>query len=447
MKTPISDFVQGYAQSQSVRLHMPGHKGQRLVGPEALDITEIDGADVLYRGQGIIAESQEHASRLFGSGKTLYSTEGSSLSIRAMVYLVSLWARMQGHSAKILAGRNAHKTFMSACALCDMEVSWLYGAAEETLLSCTITAEELRCAIDREKPTAVYLTSPDYLGQMANVAVLSRICHEKGVLLLVDNAHGAYLHFLPEPCHPLDLGADLVCDSAHKTLPVLTGGAYLHLSPHAPQALAPLMEQAMMLFASTSPSYLILQSLDACNAVLAGDFPQRLKDSTQTVRELKKELHDHGYSLIGEEALKITLAPKAFGYTGEEISDILWQHGIVSEFSDRDFWVGMISPENTPDDLRRLRDALLSLPRRQSIQEKAAAVPRLTPVLSIREALFAPTEIIPAAQSAGHILADHSIGCPPAIPIAICGERLDESAVCAFAYYGVEMVRVVKEDQ
>ena len=116
MNTPICDFARRYADSGALRLHMPGHKGAPLLGPEPYDLTEIDGADSLYEASGIIRESEENASSLFGC-TTLYSTEGSSLCIRAMLYLTVIYARQKGQRPLIAAGRNAHKAFVSAAAL------------------------------------------------------------------------------------------------------------------------------------------------------------------------------------------------------------------------------------------------------------------------------------------------------------------------------------------
>ena len=238
MNTPICDFVRSYAAKDPLRLHMPGHKGRPVLGPEALDITEVEGADVLYHARGIIRESEENAASLFGTAATFYSTEGSSLCIRAMLHLALLQAKEEGREPLILAGRNAHKTFLSAIALLDLEVEWLYPSQEAGLLSCPVEPAQLEAAFAGErKPTAVYVTAPDYLGNLLDIRALAELCHRHGALLLVDNAHGAYLHFLPQPIHPMDLGADLCCDSAHKTLPVLTGGAYLHISRTAPAGL------------------------------------------------------------------------------------------------------------------------------------------------------------------------------------------------------------------
>ncbi|MCR5825734.1 MAG: amino acid decarboxylase, partial [Oscillospiraceae bacterium] len=344
MNTPICDFVRAYARTAPLRLHMPGHKGVGALGVEALDITEVPGADVLYAPEGIIAESEANAAALFGSGTSVYSAEGSSLCIRAMLYLVQLQARATGRTPAVLAGRNAHKTFLSAVALLDLPVDWLY-ADGGSLLSCPIDAAALERRLSAGSYAAVYLTSPDYLGNRVDLAALAAVCHAHGALLLTDNAHGAYLHFMSTPQHPLDLGADLCCDSAHKTFGVLTGGAYLHLAKHAPQRLHAAANRAMALFASTSPSYLILQSLDAMNAALAQGFSEQLQDCAAQVADLERALRAQGWALTHGEPLKLTLLPKARGYTGTEVAAQLARRGIVCELADPDHVVFMFTPQ------------------------------------------------------------------------------------------------------
>ena len=130
MKTPIADFVKMYANSERVRAHMPGHKGANALGCERYDITEVEGADVLYHSDGIIRESERNAQRLFGTARTLYSCEGSSLSVRAMLYLAVVCAKKEGKAPLVFAGRNAHKAFLCACALLDVEVEWMWGEKE-----------------------------------------------------------------------------------------------------------------------------------------------------------------------------------------------------------------------------------------------------------------------------------------------------------------------------
>lgn len=439
MDTPICDFVRRYAGSGALRLHMPGHKGIGPLGCEALDITEIDGADSLYDAASIIAQSEENASRLFGC-PTFYSTEGASQCIRAMVYLATLHARSQGKTPRIAAARNVHKTFLSAVALLDTAVCWIYPKAQSTYLSCDLTGDDVERTILEEAPTAVYVTSPDYLGNLADIEALAQVCHRHGVLLLVDNAHGAYLRFLQPSRHPMDLGADLCCDSAHKTLPVLTGGAYLHVGD---ADLAAQTKNALALFGSTSPSYLILQSLDAANRYLSGDYPTRLTAFCKKLSALKVRLADSGYHLTGHEPLKLTIDVKSYGYTGKELAQLLQAQNIVCEFADPDFWVAMLTPETDDASLTRLEKALLSIPARPAILEVAPAFCKCQQILSVRQAVLSPCQTLPAEACAGRILAAASVGCPPAVPILVCGEQIDENAIRCFRYYGIDHCTVV----
>lgn len=438
MDTPICDFARNYAKKDTIRLHMPGHKGKNQLGVESMDITEIDGADSLYEADGIIRQSEENVSRLFGC-PTFYSTEGSSQCIRAMLYLAMLHAKERGKRPVIAAGRNAHKTFLTGAALLDMDVRWMYPKDGGSYLSCDLTVEDVEAVLEAEKPTAVYLTSPDYLGNVADIAGIARVCHNHGALLLVDNAHGAYLKFLRPSRHPMDLGADLCCDSAHKTLPVLTGGAYLH----GTEKFRDWAKNALALFGSTSPSYLILQSLDGANPYLAS-LTDRLKEFVPYVESVKEKLSARGYALHGQEPLKITISPKPYGYTGQELAEILLNCHIVSEFADPDFLVLMLTPENSPRELDALAKALLSVPEKAPIPGQP---PRFQPgqrVCSPRDAMLSPMETLPVAESEGRVLAAATVGCPPAVPIVVSGERIDAHAIDCFRYYGITHCSVMK---
>ena len=438
MDTPICDFVRDYGSKDNIRLHMPGHKGKKRLGVEALDITEIDGADSLYEASGIIRESEENASSLFGC-PTFYSTEGSSQCIRAMLYLALLHAKELGKRPVIAAGRNAHKTFLTGAALLDLDVRWMYPKDDGSYLSCNLTPEVVEAVLEQEHPTAVYLTSPDYLGNVADIAGIAKVCKKHGALLLVDNAHGAYLKFLEPSRHPMDLGADLCCDSAHKTLPVLTGGAYLHCAPE----FRDWAKNALSLFGSTSPSYLILQSLDGANPYLAS-LADKLKGFLPQVEAVREKLTEKAYNLYGQEPLKITISPKPYGYTGQELAEILLKHRVVSEFADPDFLVLMLTPENSPRELDALTEALLSIPRKRPILEQP---PRFRPgrrVCSPREAMLSPMETLPVAQCEGRVLAAATVGCPPAVPIVVSGERIDTHAMASFRYYGITHCSVMK---
>ena len=438
MNTPVADFVQRYAKAGMARLHMPGHKGRCFLGCEPWDITEIHGADALYEAEGILAESEQNAAALFGSQRTCYSTEGSSQCIRAMLYL----AVAASGSHTVVAARNVHRAFVSAAALLDLEIRWLWPEESRSLCGCPISPAQLEETLHSlpEPPAAVYLTSPDYLGGMAEIPALAQICHQHVTLLLVDNAHGAYLRFLQPSLHPLDLGADLCCDSAHKTLPVLTGGAYLHLSPTAPAQLAPLAKSALGLFGSTSPSYLTLASLDLCNRYLAEGYPQRLAEAVERLAELRERLTAAGWRVEPSDPLRVTVAAPR-GVTGHELAGQLRRQGVECEYADRDFLVLMATPENTPEELAQAAAALGQCPGEANPPQLPLA--RGERACSIRQAAFAPRETVDAAHSLGRVCGLPTVGCPPAIPIAVSGERITPEALALFAYYGIEQVEVL----
>ncbi len=444
MTTPVFDFIQKYNKSVPKRLHMPGHKGKNFLGAEKYDITEIDGADVLYHENGILKESQENASYLFDSKKTLYSTEGSTLCIRAMLALAKMYAVENGKDVKILAARNVHKSFVTSCALLDINPSFLQTKSK-TLLSEKITIKDLELYLnENEAPTALYITSPDYLGMISDIENLADICHKNNILLLVDNAHGAYLHFFSESYHPISLGADLVCDSAHKTLPVLTGGAYLHISKNAPVFLSEKAAFALSLFASTSPSYLILQSLDLCNRYLSEAFREKLYSFSAKVHDLKKNLKSQDFSLIGDEPLKITIQAKASGYTGYELADLIKNKNLIPEFSDPDFLVLMLSPENGDETLQAIKEIFSKIPQKEPILLFPPQIPEICKKLSPKEAVFSPFEEISVENAVGRILSQVSVTCPPAIPIAISGEVITKDHLNAFSYYQIDRISVLK---
>ena len=471
MTTPIVDFVRRYAQSGTSRLHMPGHKGQSLLGFEPWDITEIKGADELYGADGIIAQSEANATRLFGTVHTYYSTEGSSQCIRAMLCLALQAAPAAGQRPVLLAARNAHKALLYAAALLDFDIQWLWPAPQDAgaLCSCPVSAAKLEDALQGlaqqgQRPFGVYITSPDYLGGVQDVAALAEVCKDFGVPLLVDNAHGAYLRFLPQGGqHPIALGAAMCCDSGHKTLPVITGGAYLHLGKNAPVQDEAAVRNALALFGSTSPSYLILQSLDKCNQILSEGYPLRLLQCCGHLTRLRRELneaaaakHCPGPLALKSEPLKVTLDAAVLGLSGTELAEKLRAAKIECEYADPRYLVLMFTPDNPPQDFERLAAAVLriaeefvgpvTLPE-EAAGEFAELERGLHRCCTIRQAVFAPQEQLPAEQAVGRICAMPTVSCPPAIPIVVSGEQITPAAAAWMKRYHVEKVSVIREPQ
>lgn len=445
MDTPVVDFLRQYANRGAARLHMPGHKGRGPLGCEALDITEVEGADSLYEAAGIIARSEQNAAALFGAARTLYSAGGSSQCVGAMLHL-ALVNRAPGAATTVLAARNVHRSFIHAAALLGLEVEWLWPEdGRASLCACPVTAEELERALSamERPPCGVYITSPDYLGNLQDVAALAAAAHRHGVPLLVDNAHGAYLHFLENPSHPLDLGADLCCDSAHKTLPVLTGGACLHVGRSAPAGLGTGAKGALALFGSTSPSYLILASLDECNRWLAGEGPAAIRQRAAELAALKGRLSEQGWVLAGEEPLKLTIDAAPSGWEGRALADGLRGLGVEPEYAEAGYVTLMVSAHTAAGELARVEEALGTLGLRPALGRAALPPSRPERAMSIREAILAPHERVAAAEALGWVCAAPTVACPPAIPIVMAGERIGGAEAALFAHYGVEQVDVV----
>lgn len=444
MKTPIADFVKKYADSGAVRLHMPGHKGRGVLGVESLDITEINGADVLSETTGIIGESEKNAASLFGAKRTFYSTEGSTLCIKAMLGAALLCAPKSKARPFVLAARNVHKAFVYACALLDLDVKWIYPDKGEHLCKCTVTAEKLKAELCKEKPIAVYITSPDYLGNVANIAQISAVCKASDVPLLVDNAHGAYLRFLNPSRHPLDLGADMCCDSAHKTLPVLTGGAYLHISSALDDRYVVAAGKMLALNSSTSPSYLILQSLDLCNRRLSESFSAELEILVKKLERFKHTVKELGFEDESDEPLKVTVNASKVGITGTALADTLRSFNIESEFYDEQYLVLMASPDNTDEDFETLTKAFERLKPKAERVTESITIETLEQVTSIREAVLCDSETVSVENALGRVCASVTVSCPPAVPIAVSGERINANTVELFKKYGIKTIDVIK---
>ncbi len=443
MDTPIYDFLRSYADSGTLRAHMPGHKGKSPAeAPELLykyDITEIKGADSLFESDSIIARSEANASKLYGTAATVFSAGGSTLCIQAMLAL------MKQENRRIIAVRNVHRAFLNAAALLGLNVQWLLPEYSGGILSGRILLPDVEETLAAsEAPSCLYVTSPDYTGRLADIAALAALCKRYGARLLVDNAHGAHLAFFAENMHPIALGADLCCDSAHKMLPALTGAALLHTSR---KEYAPGLKQAMSLFGSTSPSYLIMASLDLCNAYLADRIKEDIAAALPRLNELRSSLSDR-LVFAESEPFHITVKAAESGFCGTELAELLRSRGVECEYADEELLVLLMSPFSAAEDFGRLRAALESAVSGASRYKKPANTfrPKLPKMAcAIREAAFAPAEEIPVEEAEGRICASVKVPCPPAVPIAVSGEVIDRDCIGIFRAYGIKTVLAVKK--
>lgn len=427
MNTPIHDFLRDYAASLPVRCHMPGGKGRN----DPFDITEIYGADSLYDSAGIILESERNAAALFGAGDTLYSCGGSTLCIQGMLGAV----RALGKKGTIAAGRYSHRSLISACALLGFRIRWIYP---EEFLSAALSPSLIEEAID-DDTAAVFLNAVDYYGGTADIAAAAEVCRRRGVFLLADNAHGAFRAFTGD--HPILLGADMTADSAHKTLPALTGGAYLHLKNPAHR---PAAKKAMALFGSTSPSYLIMDSLDLCNRFLS-EGAERARQAMEDTARLKEALKRLGFTLKESDPLRITLDAAAFGYSGQALADALRKGGAECEMSDERYTVLLFSAVQEEKDFSRLWKIFSDIPRKPPIAIPPHKLLKPKAVLTPREALFSERETVGIENSVGRICAEIVSPCPPCVPLVMPGERIDGDCIEELSRYGVTELPCTKK--
>ncbi len=444
--TPLKRALDEYIRQDYARLHMPGHKGASI-SPfgelMAYDVTEVEGTDSLFEDDGPLKELEEIFTRLYDTKGTVMSAGGSTLCIQAMLRMVAK------KEDRILAGRNIHAAAVNAMALLGLEPVWVYpNRKQEERLIGEISPDEIRSVLEKEKQAgtldslcAIYVTSPDYFGVMSDIRSIAQIAHEYGLPLLVDNAHGAHLHFLKEEYHPMQLGADLCCDSLHKTMPALTGAALLHTSD---AKYCPQMKGAMTVFGSTSPNYLIMLSMDSTAAFLMQDGAERIQQTVTRCEELRQKAREKGFVLPQHcDPMRLTLPLAGTGWDAQNFRKLLRKHKIMEEYLSDSGCVLLFSPFNREEDFKRT-EALLDEVLIQNQPFTAFPIVPSEKVMSLREAFLSPKESVPVEKAEGRIAAQVKITCPPGIPLVMPGERLHKEIIKILKNSGIFVIDVVK---
>ena len=180
------------------------------------------------------------------------------------------------------------------------------------------------------------------------------------------------------------------------------------------------------------------------NIRLSGSYREQLAEFVEKVDKLKDELMENGYTLTGDESLKISISTKDFGYLGSDFAEKLREEKIECEFCDPDFVVLMLTPDLSDDELSKLENALLGIKRREKIETKPPKLSVPKKVMSIREAVFSSSKTVKSEDSVGEVLASVTVSCPPAVPVVVCGEKIDDSALSCFEYYSINTCEIVK---
>ena len=441
---PLYEALMRHRQTEQVSLHMPGHKGRAgCLAPlgklPIFDVTELPSTGSLFDAEGPTLLAEQAAAKAFGTAGTFFSAGGCTLCIQAMLRLA---APLGG---TVVMGRTVHRSAVHAMALLGITPIWVWPRQDAGPgLAGRIQADDVAKALQKHPDAkAVYLTTPDYYGVMSDLNAICAAAQQYNVPVIVDNAHGAHLFFLDRKLHPLSQGAAMCADSAHKTLPVLTGGAYFQIGSgrYLPQVRA-----AMALFGSTSPSFPILLSLDLCRAWLEEERKAAYAKTAAQANELNAYAQTLGF-LPPEglcDPLHLVWNTAHAGISGKQAALHLRSAGIEVEYADEAFLILLLSPFNTEKDFAQLRAALTTMPVGEPFSP-SSLLPAPPPIAaSPREALLSPKVRLPLCMAQGRIAAQTACPCPPAIPAIMPGERITPECADLLAQSGILEIEVVK---
>ncbi len=445
----LLERLQQYRDSDICAMHMPGHKRLSPLMPElyGIDITEIDGFDNLHDARGILKDAQERAARLFGADRTWFLVNGSTCGLLAGIFA----ATKPGDT--VLVARNCHKAVYHALALRGVKPRYLYPKRTDGGYAGAISPGEVREALAETGANACIITSPTYEGVVSDIRAMANACHERGAVLIVDEAHGAHLPFLQDPVgapeqsgeveqsevhfpsSALSLGADVVVQSVHKTLPAPTQTALLHVMGE--RVAQETVEQYLAVFETSSPSYPLMAGIDLCMEWLATEGEAAAEAYRRGLgafyEEARKLRNLQLLSAEGRDPGKVLLSAKC-RMTGRQIYDILRNRfGVQPEMATEDYCLLMTSICDGEEQYRRVLDALRTMddepmPDRQAGEEALdEAFPRAVAVCPMMEALTAPRRRVPIASLTGDEVSAEWVGAyPPGIPLIAPGERVKE---------------------
>lgn len=439
---PLGELLRDYGQGPARSFHMPGHKRQALHTPELpwkLDITEIYGFDDLHDPEGVLAAGMARAAALWGSQEARYLINGSSGGI-----LASLHAALPKGST-LLVARNCHKSVYYAMELLDLVPVFLRPETDPAFgVAGSISSSSVQKALE-ENPDirALMLVSPTYDGVLSDVEGLCRLCHSRGIPVIVDEAHGAHLSFPPFPKGAVAAGADLVIQSLHKTLPSLTQTALLHrqgslISPNR-------LSHSLSVFQSSSPSYPFMASIEGCvrltereKDILFPGWMDALRAFDRNISSLKHlSILCHGGDTLenhplffGHDPSKLVISTQGTTLTGPALMARLREEfHLELEMAAPNYATAMTGLGTSAEDLALLAHALLTIDKELSSAPNSPtppSVPLPKRQIPSGRALESEAEVLPLCQAAGRTAAEYLWAYPPGIPLIVPGEEIPE---------------------
>lgn len=438
-----------YVDSGIYPMHMPGHKRRLRAAdnlPYGLDLTETGDLDDLHRSEGILARAMERSARLRGAGRTRYLVNGSTCGVLAAIRALA------PPGSSIIAARNCHKSVYRAVELCDLNVRWITPPVEKDFgIFASVSPDAVEEALKaRPGASCAVITSPTYEGVVSDVSRISSLCRAAGVPLVVDEAHGAHFGFAEGfPQSAVRLGADLVVQSAHKTLLGLTQTAFLHIC--AGSSVDPdEVDRQLDAFETSSPSYPLLTSLDACDALLAergeelfNAWLERLSRFDEAARSFKNiRVLRHGAdrfkkrnNIFDFDPGKITISLAAVKENARGVAKKLFDDfGFETEAAWGDIIIAMTGLGDEKEAVERFAAALKAIDG--EVKPARAAKPFSPPapgesVFTAAGALRRPARAAELKNAVGEISGEYLEIRPPGVPLIAPGERVTSEFISA----------------
>ena len=445
-KESIYDTLVTYCQSDFYPYHMPGHKRRSyidgLADAHGIDITEIDGFDNLHQAEGLIKQAQERAAQLYGAEETFFLVNGSTCGVLAAISAVT----EKGDT--ILLARNCHKSAYHAVFLQELHVRYIYpGQIAECDIADAIDPADVEAALDEfSECRAVVITSPTYEGIVSNVREISRIVHEKGKILIVDEAHGAHFGLADSVAeNAVRQGADIVIHSLHKTLPSMTQTALLHVN--GPRVNRMKICRYLSIYQSSSPSYVFMASMDACISYMKenaqkcfaamceyrSDFMKQIGMCRHIRIASPDNVQKENYSFTAWDICKLLISVKGTSMSGQKLYDVLREEfHLQMEMAADSYVLAIMTIADTEEGWQRLADALRQIDDRienRADEKKDNFVnERPKAKLTIAQALHHGKEVL-LEEAAGEVIGDFINLYPPGIPLLVPGEVIDEHMI------------------
>lgn len=460
MKMYILNKLQKLRDDNSVSFHVPGHKIGRIfekLGYKdilekiyTLDTTEIDGTDNLHNAKEIIKDSQDKASKVFNSDKTIYLVNGTTCGIEAAIMAVC------SPKSKIIMNRDCHQSVINACILGDIEPIYIQSKiCKRTNILLGVSYEDVKLVIDDNLDAkAIVLTYPTYYGRTYDLKSICDYAHSKNMIVIVDEAHGAHLQLSDKlPDSAINQGADIIIQSTHKTLPSFTQSSMMHIKGNRVDENK--IAAMLRFLESSSPSYMLLMSLELAVDIYDKYGAQLMEDLLYNIENFKSKFKNNENIIIDNnmDKTKIFISLKELGLTGYELDSILREeYKIQVELSNYYGVLLICTIGNDKEDFieleKALENLLLKINKKKVLQD--TNYPECIPkkVLNPRDAFYSDKKSVKLEDSVGKISGEYIIPYPPGISLISPGEIITKEII-TYIQQGVKsgmIVSGIKDD-